>query len=133
MLFRGIAQRAQHGGWNAIIRAPTLQLLFPLLFESFEIAQIRSPGCPCSTGLFVRDPSKDVGRSRQWRKSERWNQLSEFAKVAAVDSRSKTAQKVWFLKVTEIAETVANPLRRLVELVGIEPTTSSLRTMRSPS
>jgi hypothetical protein len=26
-----------------------------------------------------------------------------------------------------------NLLRRLVELVGIEPTTSSLRTMRSPS
>jgi hypothetical protein len=36
-------------------------------------------------------------------------------------------------KVTEMAAIVANPLRRLVELVGIEPTTSSLRTMRSPS
>ena len=60
-------------------------------------------------------------------------QLSEFAKVAAVDSRSKTVQKDEFFKVTEMAEIVANPLKRLVELVGIEPTTSSLRTMRSPS
>ncbi len=34
---------------------------------------------------------------------------------------------------TEMAAIVAKLLEGLVELVGIEPTTSSLRTMRSPS
>ena len=33
----------------------------------------------------------------------------------------------------ETATKLGKRLKRLVELVGIEPTTSSLRTMRSPS
>jgi hypothetical protein len=46
-----------------------------------------------------------------------------------VPQRSSTE----FLSMIENDEKPAKRLRTLVELVGLEPTTSSLRTMRSPN
>jgi hypothetical protein len=60
-------------------------------------------------------------------------QIVPLAQRRALEQLSEFSKSHGLSLLKEMTAIVANPLRRLVELVGIEPTTSSLRTMRSPS
>ena len=64
-------------------------------------------------------------------------QMNEYVKKSILEAGTETCHSIGTINRVKMTHTfcksAAKWLESMVELVGIEPTTSSLRTMRSPS